>query len=241
MLKSKAKLVLQNIFGFDNYLFMFSRYTIKRLYRSKHEAEFLHFLSLLPTDKILLDLGANIGIMTVPLAKRASNGKVYSFEPMPQNLKALKRIIKYHKLNNVTIFETAVGNAPGEIKMVMPIINNVKMQGLCHVVDENNPEEGEHFTVPVKKMDDIPELQNAGPIAGIKIDVENFEFEALSGAKQLLLKHKPIIYCELWANEKRDLTLNYLKNEIGYQVKIYDGEKLVPYTNQDVMNFFMMP
>jgi len=241
MLKSKVKQLLQNIFGFDNYLFIFSIFTIRRLYNNKHEAEFLHFLNLLPTDKILLDLGANIGIMTVPLAQKASSGKVFSFEPMPQNLKALKRIIKYYKLRNVTLFETALGNEPGELKMVMPIIDNVKMQGLCHVVDENNPEEGEHFTLPVKKLDDIPELQNASSIGGIKIDVENFEFEVLSGAKKLLLKHKPIIYCELWANEKRTLTLDYLKNEIGYHVKIYDGEKLVPFTNQDVMNFFMVP
>jgi len=241
MLKSKVKLILQNILGFDNYLFIFSIFTIRRLYNNKHEAEFLHFLNLLPTDKVLLDVGANIGIMTIPLAKKAVNGKVYSFEPMPQNIKALKRIIKYYKLRNITLFETALGNAPGELKMVMPIIDNVKMQGLCHVVDVNNPEEGEHFTLPVKRLDDIPELQNAPSIGGIKIDVENFEFEVLSGAKELLLKHKPIIYCELWANEKRQRTLNYLKNEIGYNVKVYDGEKLVPFSSQDVSNFFLVP
>lgn len=208
---------------------------------NKHEAEFVHFLSLLPTDDVLLDIGANIGIMTVPLAKKAINGKVYAFEPMPQNLKALKRIIKHYKLHNVTIFETALGNQPGELKMVMPVIDKVKMQGLSHVAGENDTEEGEHFTVPVQKLDDIPELQQVKAIGGIKIDVENFEFEVLTGAKNLLLKHKPLIYCELWDNEKRTLTLNYLKNEIGYNVKIYDGQKLVPYTNQNVLNFFLVP
>jgi len=241
MLKSKVKQLLQNILGFDNFLFYFSILTIKRLYMNKHEAEFVHFLSLLPTDDVLLDIGANIGIMTVPLAKKAINGKVYAFEPMPQNLKALKRIIKHYKLHNVTIFETALGNQPGELKMVMPVIDKVKMQGLSHVADENSHEEGEHFTVPVQKLDDIPVLQQAKAISGIKIDVENFEFEVLTGAKNLLLKHKPLIYCELWDNEKRTLTLNYLQNEIGYHVKIYDGKKLVPYTGQNVLNYFLIP
>lgn len=240
MLKTKVKRLLQNILGFDNFLFIFSLITIRRLYMSKHEKEFLHFLTLLPTDELLLDIGANIGIMTVPLAKKAVNGQVFSFEPMPQNLKALKRVIKYYKLKNVTVFETALGSEPGELKMIMPIIDNVKMQGLCHV-DENDTEKGERFTLPVQKLDDIPELQAAKAIGGIKIDVENFEFEVLTGAKNLLLKHKPIIYCELWTNEKRTLTLNYLTNEIGYTVKIYDGEKLVPFTNQEAMNFFMVP
>jgi FkbM family methyltransferase len=241
MIKSKLKLLLQKILGFDNFLFLFSIITIKRLYMNKHEKEFVHFLSLLPTDDLLLDIGANIGIMTAPLAKRAANGSVYSFEPMPANLKALKRIVKHYKLTNVTIFETALGNAPGELTMVMPVVEHVKMQGLSHVVDKNSTDEGETFTVPVKKLDDIPELQNAKSIGGIKIDVENFEYEVLSGAKTLLLKHKPIIYCELWDNEKRTITLNFLRKEIGYTVKIYDGEKLVPYTNQNVLNFFMVP
>jgi len=240
MLKSKVKRLLQRVLGFDNFLFLFSIITIRRLYMNKHEKEFLHFLTLLPIDELLLDIGANIGIMTVPLAQKAVNGKVFSFEPMPQNLKALKRVIKYYKLKNVTVFETALGSEPGELKMIMPIIDNVKMQGLCHF-DNNETEKGERFTLPVQKLDDISELQAAKAIGGIKIDVENFEFEVLTGAKNLLLKHKPIIYCELWANEKRTLTLNYLTNEIGYTVKIYDGEKLVPYTNQEAMNFFLVP
>jgi len=240
MLKSKVKRLLQRVLGFDNFLFLFSIITIRRLYMNKHEKEFLHFLTLLPIDELLLDIGANIGIMTVPLAQKAVNGKVFSFEPMPQNLKALKRVIKYYKLKNVTVFETALGSEPGELKMIMPIIDNVKMQGLCHF-DNNETEKGERFTLPVQKLDDISELQAAKAIGGIKIDVENFEFEVLTGAKNLLLKHKPIIYCELWANEKRTLTLNYLTNEIGYTVKIYDGEKLVPYINQEAMNFFLVP
>jgi FkbM family methyltransferase len=241
MFKSGIKRLLQKILGFNNFLFLFSIITIKRLYLNKHEAEFVFFLSLLPADAVLLDVGANIGIMTIPLAQKAPNGKVYAFEPIPENLKALKRVINYYKLTNVTVFETALGAETGELKMLMPLINNVKMQGLSRVIEDGNDEEGTHFTVPVKKLDDIPELQSAKKIGGIKIDVENFELEVFTGAKSLLLKHKPIIYCELWDTPKRVTTLNYLKNEIGYQVKIYDGEKLIPYTGQDVLNFFMVP
>ena len=240
MFKTKLKQLLQNILGFDNFLFLFSILTIRRLYMNKHEAEFVYFLSLLPEDGTLLDVGANIGIMTVPLAKQAPNGHVYSFEPMPQNITAIKRIIAWYKLKNVTLFETALGSQPGELQMILPIINNVKMQGLSHVVGENDTDTGEFFTVPVKKLDDIPELQAAKKIAGIKIDVENFEFEVLTVAKNLLLKHKPMIYCELWDNEKRQLTINYLQNEIGYTVKVYDGKQLVPYTNQNGINFFLV-
>jgi len=156
-------------------------------------------------------------------------------------LSALKRIIRFYSLRNVTVFETALGSETGELKMVMPIVNKVKMQGLCHVVDDNKPERGEHFTVPVKRLDDIPELQYAKAIGGIKIDVENFELEVFKGARELLSKHRPIIYCEIWDNNKRAQTISYIKNEMGYYVKVYDGEKLVHFTNQDAVNFFLIP
>jgi precorrin-6B methylase 2 len=65
------------------------------LYRNKLEADFVHFLSIIPTNTLLLDIGANFGVMTVSLAKRAVNGQVYSFEPIPENLRALKRITKH--------------------------------------------------------------------------------------------------------------------------------------------------
>jgi FkbM family methyltransferase len=208
---------------------------------NKIEADFVHFLKIIPTDNLLLDIGANFGIMTVSLAKKAVNGQVYSFEPIPENVRALKRITKHYKLTNVTIFDCALGSEPGELKMVLPVINNVKIHGLSHVVGEGNPHDGEFFTVPVKRLDDIPELKKAKAIGAIKIDVENFEYEVLTGAKELLLKHKPIILCEIWDNEKREATFNFLKNEIGYNIKIYDGKKLVPLTDQNMLNYFMIP
>jgi FkbM family methyltransferase len=241
MLKSKVKLLLQKILGFDNYLFLFSIFTIKRLRWNWHEKEFLHFITMIPEDGQVLDIGSNIGIMAVPLAKRVSKGKVYSFEPMPQNVKALRRISSYYRLTNIDIFETALGDEKGELKMVMPVIENVKMQGLSHVVDENGvDEQGDFFSVPVQKLDDIPQLQALPRINAIKIDVENFEYYVLKGGYELLRRHKPIIYCELWDNEKRKLTLDYLRQEFAYQVKIFEGDRLVDYSGQSVVNFFLV-
>jgi FkbM family methyltransferase len=243
MFKSFIKRLLQKILGFDNYLFVFSIFTIKRLSWNRHEKEFTEFMNLIPDNGAILDVGANIGIMTATLARKFSSAKVYSFEPMPQNITALKRIINYFKLSNVTVFEIALGEQPGELKMVMPVINNVKMQGLSHVVETDDAtaaKEGVLFTVPVKKLDDVAELQQLPKINAIKIDVENFEYPVLKGAEALLRKHKPIVYCELWKNERRDLTLHYFKG-LGYQIKVYDGHQLVNFDNQEVTNFILVP
>jgi FkbM family methyltransferase len=243
MLKSTVKQVLQKLLGFDNYLFIFSIFTIRRMSRNHHEEEFVHFMEMIPDKGAILDIGANIGIMTVTLARRFSHASVYSFEPMPQNLKALKRIIRYFKLSNVKLFEMALGEENGELTMVMPVLDKVKMQGLSHVVenDSNDPmNQGLTFRVPVKRLDEIKELMELPAIHAIKIDVENFEYPVLKGGKGLLLKHKPVIYCELWKNDRRDLTLDYLKG-LGYKVKVYDGKGMVDFTNQDVTNFILVP
>lgn len=231
---------MQNLLGFENYQFYASRFIINRLRSIEVEADFVHFLDLIPAGGLILDVGANFGVMTVSLAKKAGTGKVYSFEPIPENSRVIKRLLKHYKLNNVTLYECAVGDKSGELKMVVPVIDHDKIPGLSHVVDDNNNDEGEFFTVPVKRLDDIPELKQADNIGAIKMDVENFEFEALTGAKELLLKHKPIIFCEIWNTEKSKATFNFLKNEIGYTINVLVDGKLVPYTNQDALNYFMI-
>ncbi len=236
------KVLLQKILGYGNYLFLFSIYTINRLKSSHYEREFVYFLNMIPNEGVVLDIGANIGIMTMALAKKLDKAVIYAFEPIPDNVKALKRIVNYYKPANVKLFETALGEENGTLKMVLPVIDKMKMQGLSHVVKENDNSEwnnGTFYSIPVQKLDDIEELKKLPKITAIKIDVENFEYYVFKGGRELLVRHKPIIFCELWENEMRPVCLNYMKEQ-GYTVNVFDGNKLVPYTNQTDTNFFLV-
>ncbi|NCD70406.1 FkbM family methyltransferase [Mucilaginibacter agri] len=240
-MKKKIILTLQKLLGYENYLYYFSRFKAFLLKHDKYEQGFLQFLDLIPQGTTLLDIGANIGITSVPMAKKFPSLTLHSFEPVPPNISALKRVIKHFKLKNVVLHEIGLADAPGELKMVIPIINGVKMQGLCHMYNEatDSPDEGEIITVPVKKLDDLDYLQSAEKIAGIKIDVENFEYYVLKGGQQLLTRHKPVIYCELWDNEMRPLVMNYLK-ELGYAVKVFENKALVDFKDQEETNFIFI-
>lgn len=234
-MKNAAKYILHKLLGFKNYLFIFSLYKILTLRKDKNEKDFFAFLHLLPANTAVLDIGANIGIMTVHLARTIKGVTVYSFEPMPNNIGAFKRIIKYFKLDNVKLFEIALGNTEGEVEMVMPIISNVKMQGLSHVVHDSIPDnnEGERFKVPLKMLDNMIELTNSPKrISGIKIDVENFEFFVLDGAKQLIAKNKPVVYAELWENENREKCFELFKS-LNYKTVVVVDKKAVEF-NRDI-------
>ncbi|MBA3971575.1 MAG: FkbM family methyltransferase [Bacteroidetes bacterium] len=224
------KYILHKLLGFKNYLFIFSLFKIRTLKRDKNEKDFFAFLQLIPANTLVLDIGANIGIMTVHLAK-VKGVTVYSFEPMPTNIDAFAKIIKWFKLTNVKLFEIALGNSEGEVEMVMPVISNVRMQGLSHVVHDSIPEnnDGEKFRVPLRMLDNMIELTNAPKrISAIKIDVENFEFFVLDGAKQIIAKNKPVIYAELWDNENREKCFRLLKG-LNYKTVVVVDKQAVQY------------
>lgn len=183
--------------------------------------------------------------MTVYLARKVKDVTVFAFEPIPHNVKVLERVVSYYGLKNVTVCKYALGNEDGEIEMVMPVIDLVKMQGLSHVVHKSIPENnnGERFKIPVKKIDNIQEIAGgAKPVTAIKIDVENFEFFVLDGAKELVKKYKPVIYCELWDNENRHKCFELMKS-LGYEIKILVKGQLELYTSEiakahPTQNFF---
>lgn len=228
-MKSRIKYILHSILGFKNYLFVFSLFKIWTLKRDKNEKDFFHFLHLIPENTAILDIGANIGIMTFHLARSVKKSIVYSFEPMPQNIVAFKRIVHFFNLKNVQLFEIALGNSQGEVEMVMPVISNVRMQGLSHVLHDSIPDnnEGLRFKVPLKMLDNMEELMNSPKrISAIKIDVENFEFFVLEGAKKLISKNKPIVYAELWENENREKCFELFKH-LNYQTFVVHENNII--------------
>ena len=234
---------MQRAMGFETYLYYFSRFKSAMLRLDENEGDFNHFLKLIKEEYLVLDIGANIGIMTVHLCKKVTRGHVYAFEPVPYNLHVLKKILSESDFKNVTVFDCALGNENRESEMILPIISGTRMQGLSHMVDEKITEfnNGEKLKVRQKKLDDIEALKDVN-INAIKIDVENFEYQVFIGAEQLLRRCKPIIYCELWDNQNRQLCFSYLKN-LGYDVFVLNRQQLLPNETgaAATQNFFFLP
>jgi hypothetical protein len=111
------------------------------------------------------------------------------------------------------------------------------------VYQSDSKEKGVVYEVPVTELDKI--YPNATNITAIKIDVENFEYEVLSSARNLLERNMPIIYCELWNNEKRVMVFDYLEG-LNYGAYTYDDKTaslvaVVSETECADNNFFFRP
>ena len=97
--------------------------------------------------------------------------------------------------------------------------------------------------MPLRRLDNIGELQHSPQrISAIKIDVENFEFFVLDGARALIAKNKPVVYAELWDNENRYQCFELFQS-LDYKTYVASGNELVLFdpAKHSKQNFIFLP
>lgn len=244
-LKTRIKGSLQALLGYERYLRAFAWFKVRTLRWDPREADFHHFLAQMPRDGVVIDVGANLGFLCVPLARRVSEGAVIAFEPLPDNRRTLAWLLRHFSLSHVSVYPWAVGERRGSVEMILPMHGTAREQGLGHVVDAGRaPERGVRFDVPLHALDDVLVENHPGVrVAGIKIDVENYERFVLRGARRILERDRPLVYLELWDGPNRQESFA-LARELGYDICLRHEGSLVsfdPERHQGSGNFFFVP
>jgi FkbM family methyltransferase len=199
----------------------------------------------LPDDGVVLDVGANLGFLCVHLARCVPRGRVIAFEPLPDNHRVLGRVLHRFGVRNAEVYPWALGDQNGEATMVLPVHHRARQQGLGHVVDPGTAgEPGIPFVVPMRRLDDLPQVNADGArVVAMKIDVENSERNVLRGATEILRRHRPVVYLELWDNDNRAECFA-IATRLSYRVMVSDAGRLVPFdptVHRRHGNFFFMP
>lgn len=172
------------------------------------------FSQFVKPGMIIYDVGANVGFYTL-LASilTGSNGKVFSFEPLPENISFLKNHLELNKLSNVNVIVKAASNKVSTVKF-----NLGENRSSGHI-----SEKGE-IKVETISIDEFIKQGNPSPNL-IKFDIEGAEYEALIGAKELLKNKKPVIFLASHSKELRAKCLKLL-TEFGYSVSTIDNKPL---------------
>jgi len=165
-----------------------------------------------PND-VVIDVGANIGALTVGLAKRVGpQGQVYAFEPQRACYALLQAQLALNQLRNVYAYNEALG-AVEELQWLPA--QDYRRQGNFGAVALNKQQGQHHEAVRVRKLDDAcGHLQTVGLI---KIDVEGMEREVIAGGRELIGRTKPLLYVENDLPE-RSPALIALIQELGYRL-----------------------
>jgi FkbM family methyltransferase len=138
--------------------------------------------SLLRPGDLAIDVGANVGVITLDMASIVgSRGRVVSFEPIPDLFALLTRSIAANAFDNVLAMNCALSSTAGTGTMKVANAN----YGVASL------DESGEMSCEIRRLDDVileKELQRPRLM---KIDVEGHEEEVLRGAPLMLKERRP--------------------------------------------------
>lgn len=150
----------------------------------------------LPENCILVDVGFNMGMVSIPLATavKDKSGRVYSFEVQKQLFYALCGTIVLNDLDNLEAFNCGIGDEQKVLKIPKVDYTENKDYGLVSLGDQTAIGNQAHDTVDIFPLDYF-EYER---LDFIKIDVEGMELEVLKGGEKTIKAHRPWAYIEYW-------------------------------------------
>ncbi len=142
------------------------------------ETEFLK--KHLKKNSVFIDIGANIGYYSLLSARQVgSRGKVYAFEPDPDNFRLLEKNIQQNGYLNVVLTNFAVSDHPSSARLYRSKTN----YGDHRIYDSEDQRES--IAILATSLDDYFEKLDKR-VHFIKMDIQGAEAKALEGMRKLV-------------------------------------------------------
>lgn len=176
-------------------------------------------------NAVILDVGANIGVMSLGFAQRARAGQVYAFEPTEYAYNKLLRNLKLNpelsqRITPIQAFVADKSQANGRLVAY----SSWKIDGSAagaHPVHGGTAQST--ATAEVLTIDDFCQTKRIPAVDLIKIDTDGHELRVLRGARETLEKSRPYLIFEagLYTMAENDVSFeqydDYL-SPFGYQL-----------------------
>lgn len=177
-------------------------------YKESHYHE-IELLSQISQKGTFIDVGANFGVLTIPLSKKFDH--VYAFESQKTIFYILCGNLALNQIDNATCYNLAVGKNSTDILFV----KNIDYSHFDNFggIKTNYTWEQDANLVKSISIDDTLVYN----VDLIKIDVEGMEIDVLEGAIDTIECFKPVLYVEFLEN--RDKIIEFLrKNDYNYRL-----------------------
>jgi FkbM family methyltransferase len=153
----------------------------------------------------LVDVGANVGTVCIPLVRNGVFPRALALEPEPRNYSLLVKNIAQNGLRSmIRPFECALSDSEAHVEMELSIDNygdhRVRMQNPTLFRDEQFTESGRRtIQVYACPLDHVLKRENIRPseIAALWLDVQGHEKYVLEGAESVLASGAPVL-AEFW-------------------------------------------
>lgn len=173
---------------------------------------------------IVIDIGANVGMVSILLAKKFPFLKIYSFEPLKENY---DNFIKNIELNNIPKGVITAENkaVTKDGRLITMSINSANKGGssTTDVISINSIMTKENSQVESITLEEIFKKYNINKLKLLKIDCEGSEYEILYNVNTDILNNIENLIGEF--HENKDLTDEY------------DIDKLCDYVSKYIKNY----
>ncbi len=199
----------------------------------EREVDFVHRLA--KPGVIALDIGANVGIYTLPLALGAGvSGRVYAYEPGTENCGHLEHSLELNGLVNTTVSSAALSDFAG--KGVLKLGNSGELHQLVAA-----PEDGDYVEfVEVTTLDSELHRRRWPCVDFVKLDAEGQESAILDGGQEFFRTYSPLVMFEAVHGRKFASDLNAKFRENGFDIYrlLGDGSILAQVDDDDPFDAF---
>jgi FkbM family methyltransferase len=143
---------------------------------------------LLRQGDTAIDIGANLGVVTLAMARFVGlAGQVHAFEPNPILHNLIEKSLRRNATTNVMLHNLALGSENGELQLSVPEGNS----GQGSLTNHYDSPGSSYYRCRVRRLSEIVSQSNLTRIRLMKIDVEGFENEVLIGATDVLRHIRP--------------------------------------------------
>ncbi len=161
------------------------------------EGELATMFQILEPGHLVIDVGANIGTHTIPLAKKVTEaGLVLAFEPQRQVFGYLAANVSLNNLLHVVTYQQALGSSPGQVRIPL---RDPRLEFNFGGVNVEAAQDGE--SVDVLELDNL----NIERCKLIKIDVEGMERKVIEGAQGTIRRSRPVLFVETTTVNHREV------------------------------------
>lgn len=159
----------------------------------------------LPEGSVVVDAGANVGLVSIPIAReiQPKGGVVHAFEVQRMMFYALCGSAALNDLSNLFIHNKALGASAGVVGADQPDYGVPQDFGLYSLTDPIGGASRENVAVTSIDALALPRLDF------IKIDVEGMEPDVLRGARNAILDFRPWCWVEYWKVDVNEIKTSF--------------------------------
>lgn len=177
------------------------------------------FYRLAQSAQTVFDVGAHSGFYSLLAALANPAVRVFAFEPLARVFDRLERNVELNSLGNVEFFCAAAGATPGMQEFyfpdeTQPVSSSLRSDMLVATFPANMIK---HVPVSVVTLDRVVAEHEISRVDLIKLDTERTEHDVLAGARELLMRDRPEIFCEVWPDAGNQQQLENILRPLGYR------------------------